>query len=270
MPLTLRQLPQSPYQVAYQEIGSGLPILFIHGFFGQSDDWRSLLPYFQDHYRCLCIDLLGFGQSSKPMMRYDIACFVEFVDQTLDLLGIESCILVGHSLGGWVSAAYAIQYPDRVHRLILAAPAGIRDDSFCGRYDAYRPLFWRSPLIDLLLWIAQPCARLLGKPTDLVRIRQFRHALNTQPAPRSFLLDRLRPEDAIDTVEQEIHRITVPTLVVTGDRDETIPLWHCQTYAQSIPHAQLTVIPNADHGLPQQYAEEMAIAIQTFLPSNHL
>jgi pimeloyl-ACP methyl ester carboxylesterase len=265
MSITLCPLPNSPYQVAYQDAGEGFPIVFIHGFFGQSDDWRSLLPFFADHYRCLSIDLLGFGQSSKPMMRYDIACFVEFVDQTLDLLAIDACILVGHSLGGWVSAAYTLQHPDRVHRLILAAPAGIRDDSFCGRYDAYRPLFWRSPLIDLLLWSIQPFAYLFGKQPDLNRIRQFRHALNSQPAPRSFLLDRLRPEDAIDTVETQIHQITTPTLIITGDRDDTIPLWHCQTYAQSIPNAQLTVIPTADHGLPQRYAKEMAIAIQNFL-----
>ena len=81
------------------------------------------------------------------------------------------------------------------------------------------------------------------------------------------MIDRLRPEDAIDTVEKEIHRLTLPTLVITGDRDETIPLWHSQTYATQILGAQLTVISNADHALPQQYAAEMAEKILPFLAS---
>ncbi|MCY7275784.1 MAG: alpha/beta hydrolase, partial [Phormidesmis sp. CAN_BIN44] len=77
--------------------------------------------------------------------------------------------------------------------------------------------------------------------------------------------DRIRPEDAIDTVEKEIHRLRVPTLVMTGDRDETIPLWHSQTYANEIPNAQIAVIPNADHALPQHHSPEMAELMIKFL-----
>jgi len=79
------------------------------------------------------------------------------------------------------------------------------------------------------------------------------------------LLDRLRPEDAIDTVEKDIYRLQVPTLVITGDRDETIPLWHSQTYANEIPDAKLAIIPGADHALPQKYAAELASLILPFL-----
>ncbi|MBC7971830.1 MAG: alpha/beta hydrolase, partial [Verrucomicrobia bacterium] len=88
-----------------------------------------------------------------------------------------------------------------------------------------------------------------------------------QPAACSFLLDRLRPEDAIDTVEKEIHRLNVPTLVITGDRDETIPLWHSETYANEIPNAKLAIIPDADHALPQKHAAELASLIVPFLRS---
>lgn len=71
-------------------------------------------------------------------------------------------------------------------------------------------------------------------------------------------MDRLRPEDAIDTVEQLIHQLNLPTLVVSGDRDETIPLWHSETYAKEIPGAKLVIIPGADHALPQTHAEELS------------
>jgi len=93
----------------------------------------------------------------------------------------------------------------------------------------------------------------------------FRRELMANPAACSFLCDRLRPEDAIDTVEKAIHQLRVPTLVITGDRDETIPLWHSETYAREIPGAQLAIIPHADHALPQGYAAELASLMLPFL-----
>lgn len=270
---------QDTYQAAYWETGKGTPILFLHGFMGQSECWQPLVSTLlesqlyesqpQEHYRCICLDMLGFGDSSKPMIRYDIAKLVAFVKASLDALGIESCAIVGHSLGGWVASAYALAYPEAVTHLILAAPAGIRDDSFCGRYDHLRPLLWQIPIVDWALWLAQPIAKLSGQLEGLQQIRWIRQELNNQPAPRSFLLDRLRPEDAIDTVEKEIHQLQVPTLVITGDRDETIPLWHSETYANTVPDAQLAIIPDADHALPQRYATELAALIMPFVdPQN--
>jgi pimeloyl-ACP methyl ester carboxylesterase len=262
-------LPTHPiaHEAAYWQSGeTAPPILFLHGFMGDGNCWKSLVSQLQPRH-CICLDQFGFGASSKPMIRYDIAKLVEFVHQFTIAIGLNSFIIVGHSLGGWVGAAYALAYPEAVKGLILAAPAGIRDDSFVGRYDALRPLLWRTPIVDWSLKLAQPIAKLVGKQQELAQISWFRQELNAQPAPRSFLVDRLRPEDAIDTVEKEIHRLHLPTLVITGDRDETIPLWHSQTYATQIEGAQMVVIPNADHALPQQYAAEMAKIISPFLAS---
>jgi pimeloyl-ACP methyl ester carboxylesterase len=263
--LVLLNTKPAQAEAAYWEAGeTAPPMLLLHGFMGDGNCWHSLVSHLQPH-RCICLDQFGFGGSSKPMIRYDIAQLVDFVHEFTIAIGLESFVIVGHSLGGWVGAAYALAYPDAVKGLILAAPAGIRDDSFVGRYDWLRPLLWRTPLVDLSLKLARPIAKILGKHQELAQISWFRQELNAQPAPRSFLLDRLRPEDAIDTVEKEIHRLALPTLVITGDRDETIPLWHSQTYASEIIGAQLVVIPNADHALPQQYATEMAQMILPFL-----
>jgi pimeloyl-ACP methyl ester carboxylesterase len=255
------------YQAAYWEAGTGQPVIFLHGFMGRGECWEPLVQHLQNHYRCICLDMFGFGKSSKPMIRYDIAKLVAFVRAFAEALSLDSHSLVGHSLGGWVSAAYALAYPAAVDALILLAPAGIRDDSFCGRYDHLRPLLWQTPVVDGALWLLQPLASLTGKQKALNQIRWIRQELNNQPAPRSFLLDRLRPEDAIDTVEQEIQRLKRPTLVITGEQDETIPLWHSQTYASEIADARLVVIPNADHALPQKNAAELAELIQPFLAS---
>jgi pimeloyl-ACP methyl ester carboxylesterase len=253
------------YQAAYWEAGSGETLVFLHGFLGSGAYWRSLVDLLSPHYHCICLDMLGFGDSSKPKIRYDIAKLVAFVHETLTALGLSSYTLVGHSLGSWVSAAYTLAYPDFVQQLILTAPAGIRDDSFCGRYDAYRPLLWQTPLIDLALWSAQPIATLLGKQKDLSTIRWYRRELNAQPAGRSFIIDRMRPEDAIDTIEHEIHRLRVPTLIIAAECDETIPQWHSDTYAKEIPGAQLVRVPEAGHGLLPGYAGAIAVFIEQFL-----
>jgi pimeloyl-ACP methyl ester carboxylesterase len=266
LPLTLDFAAQhSTYHASYLEKGEGVPLLLLHGFLGDAACWLPLIDRLHSHARCVGLDLLGFGDSSKPILRYDIAREVAFVRQFVTAIGLEPCCIVGHSFGGWVATAYALQYPDAVQGLILAASAGIRDDSFCGRYTHLRPLLWRTPLVDWALGLAKPLAGLLGQSASVNRIRWFRQELMANPAACSFLLDRLRPEDAIDTVENQIEQLRVPTLVVTGDRDGTIPLWHSQTYADRIPGAKLVILPDADHALPQKYAFELGELTRKFL-----
>lgn len=267
VPLSFEELETSFQPAAYLEMGSGPTLLLLHGFLGTGACWLPLMEKLRSHYRCISLDLLGFGNSGKPAIRYDIAKEVAFVRQVVEALNLGSCYIMGHSFGGWVAAAYALRYPDAVNGLVLAAAAGIRDDSFCGRYDHLRPLLWPTPVVDWGLRFVKPLAGLVGQQAAIAQLSWFRQELNAQPAARSFLLDRLRPEDAIDTVEQQIHQLRVPTLVVTGDRDETIPLWHSQTYATEIPAAQLAIIPEADHALPQKYFNEMAELVLQFFAS---
>ena len=252
-------------KATYLDIGSGQPLLMLHGFFGEKTCWLPLIELLQSQFRCISLDMLGFGESSKPEICYDVALEVAFVRQVVEQLNIDPCCMIGHSFGGWVASAYALKYTNSVSSLVLAAPAGIRDDSFCGQYDALRPLLWKTPIVDLALQLAKPFANLAGKSNELQQISGWRRELMSQPVARSFLMSRMRPEVAIDTVEKDLHKLEIPTLVITGDSDETIPLWHCQTYANQIPKAQLAIIPNATHGLPQTQAEMMANLICQFL-----
>ncbi len=263
--LEFDSLACTPQSAAYLEAGQGDPLLMLHGFLGSGTNWLPLMEQLKTQFRCISLDLLGFGASAKPNIRYDVAKEVAFVRQVVEALQLDPCYIVGHSFGGWIASAYALQYPSAVKGLLLAAPAGIRDDSFAGRYDHLRPLLWQTPIVDWALAIAKPLVQLAGQSKALEMVYWARRELNAQPAARSFLVDRIRPEDAIDTVETEIHRLRVPTLIMTGDRDETIPLWHSQTYANAIPNAQLAILANADHALPQNYSSEMANLITQFL-----
>jgi pimeloyl-ACP methyl ester carboxylesterase len=262
---TKHRLSLSDDHAAYHHLGAAIDanppnttILLLHGFLGESDCWLPLMQALPADFCSISLDLLGFGDSSKPPIRYDIAQEVAFVRQFVTKLGLTQITIVGHSFGGWVAAAYAIAYPAQVDRLVLVAPAGIRDDAFCDRYNHLRPLLWPSPIIDLGLAVLRPFARLFNRQADFDTIRQFRRELQRQPAAKSFLVDRLRPEDAIDTVEDQIHQIIAPTIVVAGAEDDTIPLWHCQTYTDRISQATLIILPAVRHDIPQTQAHQLA------------
>jgi pimeloyl-ACP methyl ester carboxylesterase len=248
--------------------GEGIPILMLHGFLGDRTCWQPLIDRVSDQYCCISLDLLGFGASGQPRIAYDVPTEVAFVEAVRSQLEIDQFYIVGHSFGGWVAAAYAIAYPERVLGLLLAAPAGIRDDEFCGRYDYLRPLLTGGLWIDWGLRLAGPIAKILGQTKPLQTLRWFRQEIQRQPAAKSFLLDRLRPEDAIDTVETQIHQIAAPTTIVIGDQDDTIPLWHAETYANRIQAAILEVWPDSDHSLPQSKSDRLAQVLDQLVASS--
>jgi pimeloyl-ACP methyl ester carboxylesterase len=270
---------------SYWEAGEGEPLVFLHGFLGSGENWRSLLDHLTPHFRCLAIDLLGFGGSSKPRLQYTIWHQVEFLQQLMVALNLPSVHWVGHSYGGWVTTAYALAasglgwtedktawsetitptFLKLPKSLTLIAPAGIRDDQFVGRYQHLKPLLWETPLVDgvlkLLIWVAS----IFKHPEKLTEIATIRENLVNQPVAKSFLLDRLRPEDAIDTVESYLDRLQIPTQVIAGANDNTIPLWHCQTYAEGIKEAKLTVIDQAGHDLLQAHPQVLASLIEKMI-----
>lgn len=277
-------LSLSTYTAAYTDQGQGPPLIFLHGFLGSSDCWQCIIPELQTAYRCLALDLLGFGDSSKPRLRYNIWHQVEFLQQFIQTLDLQNFHLVGHSYGGWTAAAYSLastglgwtsqgwssitpistSIPPPTS-LTLIAPAGIRDDSFAGRYTYMKPLLWETPLVDWGLKLIAPMARVVNQQSAFQKVFQARQELLRQPVAKSFLVDRWRPEDAIDTVDQYLQQLQIPTQVIAGQQDTTIPLWHCQTYAEKIATATISVIPNAAHDLIQTHSFETARVIYRFL-----
>lgn len=276
------------YQAAYFEEGTGIPILCLHGFLGDGTAWLPLIAQrttqssAQQPIRWIALDLLGFGESSKPELRYNIWHQVAFLQEFIGALELDQFWLMGHSYGGWTAAAYAIACATGAYGLpqerqpmppphnacaglILVAPAGIRDDQFVGRYAHLRPLLWESPWIDWGIKALAPLSQWVGQQKTFAQIQQVRQALTEQPVAKSFIRDRLRPEDAIDTLEQDLHHITLPTLILAAAEDDTIPLWHCETYAQGIPTAALHVFEKATHALPQTHPAAIAQQLSDFL-----
>src|SRR3954469_13129371 len=101
-------------------------VVFIHGLSGSWQNWLENLPHFAAAgHRVIAFDLPGFGMSEEPGERISIPGYGRLVDTLLDRLGVGPGVLVGNSMGGFIAAEVAIQYPARVQRLVLVSAAGL-------------------------------------------------------------------------------------------------------------------------------------------------
>jgi pimeloyl-ACP methyl ester carboxylesterase len=103
--------------------GSGAPVLLLHGLGGFAAVWRHNIPVLGRHATAIALDLPGFGRSSKPPGPYPLAFFARAIEAFRRALGLDRLTLVGHSMGGAVALAYALEYPSRVGRLALVGAA---------------------------------------------------------------------------------------------------------------------------------------------------
>lgn len=115
LPISL-QVNVDGYPIHYLDIGSGPPVLFIHGNPTSSYTWRSVLApvALGTQRRCLALDLLGFGQSAKPNRKYTLDLHAAIVAGFIERLGLKDLILVGEDWGGPLAVAYAVRRPDAV------------------------------------------------------------------------------------------------------------------------------------------------------------
>ncbi|HZM93266.1 MAG TPA: alpha/beta hydrolase, partial [Vicinamibacterales bacterium] len=203
-------------RLSYVEQGdrSGIPVVLLHGY---TDSWRSferVLPHLPRSLHVFAITQRGHGSSGKPADGYTPSDFAGDIAAFLDAVGIESAIVVGHSMGATAAQRFAIDYPWRTRGLMLegaflprAGNEGIRE-------------FWNtvSTLID---------------PIDPAMVRDFQHSTMARPVPVEFFetvvgeslkvparvwKSALEPHLTIDFTAQ-LSEIDVPTLLVWGDRD---------------------------------------------------
>jgi pimeloyl-ACP methyl ester carboxylesterase len=251
------------YGVHVVDQGEGPAMLLIHGFGGQTFQYRHQIPHFAREYRVIAVDLKGFGYSERDAStRLSHTDQVAMLRTLLDRLGVERVTIVGHSMGGAVAQRFAATYPAMVDALVLAAsmPADRR------LRRGMAPGFLLRPALPLLAPVA--ASRLLSAGfydpanlTDEVREEYLR------PARIKGSLDGLMRmmQDARSDPPVELARITMPVLLLFGAHDRVAPLAMAQQIRERIPHARLTVIERAAHLLLEERPDECNTAIADFL-----
>src|SRR5690349_3530661 len=116
------------HTVVYRMMGSGPPVVLIHGMINSSRHWRGVAERLADSYTVIAPDLVGHGDSATPRGDYSLGAHATVIRDLLSALGIERSTIVGHSLGGGVAMIFFWQFPERVERLALVSSGGLGRD----------------------------------------------------------------------------------------------------------------------------------------------
>src|SRR5215831_9830558 len=257
-------------RIHFQEAGDepAPPVILIHGFISSNLVWSPvLLPLAQKGFRVIAPDLPGYGYSDKPAeARYTIAEQARAVIGLMDQLQIEKAMVVGASYGGAIAATMALDYSDRVEKLVLVGAVS-NDDArkkFLLRIsclpligDIATPLFLGSRLI--LRKRMQNMYRRMQKPINEKMVSSRHHLLATANTHRAMI--RTARAWSASRIEREAALIRHPTMLVWGDQDDHIPLDVAFRLRDTMPNARLLLFRNCGHLPPAEYPEIFVEAV---------
>ena len=251
-----KRLSLNGFGIAYSEGGDGEPLVLLHGLGADRGTFDEVARFLTNRYRVIIPDLLGFGDSDKPLdADYGIDAQAERLDHFLAALGLERIHLGGNSMGGWIAAAYAARYPGKVASLWLLAAAGTEDlqGSILVKskeeHGVYM-LFARSPE-EFRAVLARLVYRLPPLPYCIVWAGGRRAAANYPLHTRIF--DDLRARVREFQLEPRLPRVVAPTLLVWGDRDQVVPVSTMRTFHRLLPNSRAILLADVGH-VPQMEA----------------
>ncbi len=227
------------------------PLILIHGTGGHAEAYTRNLIAHGEHFDTYAIDLVGHGWSDKPLAPYEISVYVQHLRAVLDTLGFDRVHMSGESLGGWVGARFALEYPDRVDRLVLNTTGGATLDlAVMERIKTLSTAAVENPSWETikarLEWLMADPAVVTD---DLVACRQ---AIYAQPAMRAAMPHILCLQEPDirrrnNLADAEWAAIKAPTLVLWTDKDPTAAVSVGQRIAELIPNARLEVMERCGH-----------------------
>ena len=245
-------------RICYYDIGSGPVLVLVHGLGGDADEWAWCLGPLSATHRVVALELLGFGRSDKPPIKYRIGGFVEVLERFLHTLGIERASLLGHSLGGWIVAAFALQFPHRVDKLVLADAAGIDAGGMQPPIDLN--VSTRANMREVLEFVFHNKALVTD---DFVELSYSLHLERGDgPTISSVLETILAPDEKLDN---RLSELQAPTLLLWGKQDALTPLAMAENFQRLVRGSRLEVIPECGHIPCLEKPAEFVQAVSNFL-----
>jgi len=257
-------------RIHFQEFGNrkNPTLLLIHGYTASTAVWKTVAPVFAENgFHVVSLDLVGFGYSEKPSwFDYTIVSQARMVSRFMDRLGIGRATVVGSSYGGAVAATLALDYPERLEKLIFVNT--VSNDAVL-----------KHPLLRLaqVPGVGEVIAAFAADSRLMVR-----HRLQNTLAPANHDLiteerisNILRPLSAADAhnsvlmtarrwdanrIEDDAHLINHPTLIIWGDKDLVIPISFGRKLHDAILHSRMIVFKNCGH-VPQEEAPENFVKV---------
>jgi pimeloyl-ACP methyl ester carboxylesterase len=268
----------SGISLAYTEMGQGFPLLLVHGLGSYIPAWTKNLPFLSEHFRCIALDLPGYGKSSKEGFTPGMEFYADVLHGFLDKLQIKECYLAGHSMGGQVVMHGALKYPQKVKKLALLAPAGL--EAFTA--DEGRQMkAWFSP------------EKVYAAGTEIIEQNVKANFYHFPADARDILQDRLHYKACNDyprfcqvlsdsvgamlqeSVYEKLPQLSMPVLILFGRQDAYIPspLLHpnlelealLEVAVAGIPEGSYRLLDSCGHFIQWEQAEQVNKYLLNFL-----
>jgi non-heme chloroperoxidase len=255
-------------QLYWSEWGAGAPILFLSSLGCTSRMWDYQMAAFADEgFRCIGFDRRGHGRSDQPASGYHFDAFADDVAELVETLDLEGLSLIAHSMASGEAVRYLTRHgSQRIARLILLAPTTpmllkATDNPGGLPREAFEALWagWRR---DYPKWVDDNLAPFFIPETSPAMMRWGATLLQTS-LPVTLACSRAMVEADF---RAEMRRIDVPTLIVHGDQDRSVPIeLTTQPSAELIPGSRLLFYPGAPHGLMFTHMEELHADLLGFM-----
>jgi pimeloyl-ACP methyl ester carboxylesterase len=240
------------------DLGSGPPLVFIHGLSGSWPNWLEQLPVFAAEHRVIAMDLPGFGHSPMPQAEISIAGYARAIDSLLGTLEVSAAVLAGNSMGGFIAAELAISFPQRVERLVLVSAAGL------STHQEWRAELALPGLRRFERVVAASAAWAATRSDVLMRRPRLREAAlnlvvrHPTQLPSAVAAEQVRgagkpgfTQALAATIGYDLHdrfgEIACPTLIVWGENDWLISVGDADVFAELIPGSRRVIFEDTGH-----------------------
>lgn len=252
--------------IFYEQHGAGPDLLLIMGLGAHSGAWALNVPELSKHYRVTVFDNRGSGRTGAPDEPYSMCGMAADTAGLMTAIGIERAHIVGASMGGMIAQELAINFPDRIDRLVIACSQMIASELRRKVSMAQRALWEAGLPRDVVSAIQMPWGSTPGVLQDesLPLAALALQATDPYPIAKHAYLRQLDATLAHDTVDR-LHRISAPSLVLVGSEDILTPPGESAAIAQRIPGSELRILPRGGHGFTGEYAPQFNRAVLDFL-----
>ena len=226
----------------YRRCGNGPPLVLVHGFLGGIDEWDDRGASFSPSFDVIAVDLPGFGGSAAIPAPATLAAHADLIEELLDSLDIKRCTLLGHSLGSMITQQFALSCGERIERLVLYGAAST--GNLPGRFETFDATIDRLERVGIVEGAEAIIASWFVTGRNHPAYAVYRRMAEEANANAAVVTLRAIAQWQ---VTDRLGSITVPTLVIGGDRDrstepgEQFRLW------RGLPYGQLCILPNCAH-----------------------
>lgn len=249
--------------LAYNDSGSGQPIVFLHAFPLNRTMWAEQEAALSSQFRVITIDLRGHGESDAPLWHYSLDQAADDVRALLDHLSIAQALFVGLSMGGYILLAFYRKYADRVKGMVLADTRAQADqpEGKAGRFQMAQIAYKQGPsaIADIMIPKLLSPATIQSRPEIVQRVRTMIEGNQISGIAGDLMAMAERP-DSVPLLK----RITCPTQIIVGELDQATLPADAKLMAEQIPHARLAVIPRAAHLANLEQPEAFTRLIEEF------